>query len=77
MCVAVLIEFANDQMENLVLFLFRLPFLFNLSNLCKSPNVAFLACEARGYKRTHNLEREFFAGNARAPTEDVAVVMFA
>src|SRR6266508_1939527 len=52
-------------------------FLFNRHNLFQPSEVPLLAGEARGYKGPHNLQREFFAGNARAETQHIAVVMFA
>jgi hypothetical protein len=65
-------DYLKPEKKQIVL----LPFL-NLINLCQSPKMSFLASESSGYKGTHNVERKFFASNARAQAKHVAVVMFA
>jgi len=46
-------------------------------NFCEPAAVSFFTGEARWDIRADDVEREFYADDARAENEDVAVVVFA
>src|ERR1043165_3013718 len=51
--------------------------LFDFIDFCKSSAMTLFAREARGDEGAHDLKRQLVTDDARAQTEDVAVIMLA